>query len=169
MSPGGQPLAEFDKRLVAYLLDGLILGGVSLLIVVPLAICGFLFLLPPITTVNGEVVDGAVGFRVVATTLGLWAGMLVLSLAISYAYYVELVLRTGGQTVGKRIMKIRIVPLDPAETLTRRHLGLRFLVQAAMGSVALTLLDGLWQLWDKPYQQCLHDKAARTVVVRLTP
>jgi hypothetical protein len=29
-------------------------------------------------------------------------------------------------------------------------------------------VDGLWQLWDKPFQQCLHDKAAGTVVVKLT-
>jgi hypothetical protein len=31
----------------------------------------------------------------------------------------------------------------------------------------LGLIDGLWQLWDKPLQQCLHDKAAQTVVVKL--
>jgi len=29
-------------------------------------------------------------------------------------------------------------------------------------------VDGLWQLWDKPFQQCLHDKAAGTVGVKLT-
>lgn len=169
LSPGGQPLAGFDKRLVAYLLDALILGGVNILIIVPLAICGALLLVPPVTTVNGEVVDGATGFRVIATMFGLWAAIIVVSVAVSYVYYVELVLRTGGQTFGKRIMKIRVVPLNPAETLTRRHLGLRFLVQVALGSVSLALLDGLWQLWDKPYRQCLHDKAGQTVVVRLTP
>ncbi len=27
------------------------------------------------------------------------------------------------------------------------------------------LLDDLWPLWDKPWQQALHDKAAKTVVV----
>jgi hypothetical protein len=31
----------------------------------------------------------------------------------------------------------------------------------------LYYLDGLWQLWDKPYQQCLHDKWPRTGVVKV--
>ena len=30
-------------------------------------------------------------------------------------------------------------------------------------------LDGLWQLWDKPFLQTLHDKAAQTVVVKVWP
>jgi TctA family transporter len=29
------------------------------------------------------------------------------------------------------------------------------------------LVNVLWQLWDKPLQQCLHDKAAGTVVVKV--
>ncbi len=28
------------------------------------------------------------------------------------------------------------------------------------------LLDLLWQLWDQPYRQCLHDKITNTIVVR---
>ena len=31
----------------------------------------------------------------------------------------------------------------------------------------LGYLDGFWQLWDKPYRQCLHDKWPRTVVVKV--
>jgi hypothetical protein len=31
------------------------------------------------------------------------------------------------------------------------------------------LLDPLWCLWDKPYRQCLHDKPAKTVVVKVDP
>lgn len=155
--------------MLAFLLDGLILGAVSLVLVVPIYFCGILLLLQPVTTVNGEVIDGATGVRMLVTVLALMAVVFVLSAALSYVYHVELPLRSGGQTYGKRIMKLRVVPLNPAETITRRHLGLRFLVQAGMGYAGVSLLDGLWQLWDKPYQQCLHDKAAKTVVVRLTP
>ena len=41
--------------------------------------------------------------------------------------------------------------------------------QHIVGAVVpfLSWLDGLWQLWDKPYQQCLHDKVAQTVVVKV--
>jgi uncharacterized RDD family membrane protein YckC len=170
MSPGGQPLAEFDKRLVAYLLDVLILGAVNSVIVLPLYFCLVLLVLRPIVTINGEVVDGATGAQVALGLVAIVLVVLVLTLTIAYIYQVELALRAGGQTYGKRIAKIRIVPLNPAETLTRRHLALRFFAQVGMGYVpGLGLVDGLYQLWDKPYQQCLHDKAARTVVVRLTP
>lgn len=169
LSPGGQPLAGFDKRLVAYLLDALILGAVCLAVMLPIYFCVFLLVLQPIVTINGEVVDGATPAQAFLVALAAWALALVLGVVISYVYHVEIPLRTGGQTYGKRIMKIQIAPLNPAETLARRHLGLRFLVAAGMGYLGVALLDGLWQLWDKPYQQCLHDKAAKTVVVRLTP
>jgi hypothetical protein len=32
----------------------------------------------------------------------------------------------------------------------------------------LQLIDGLWQLWDQPYRQCLHDKWPGTIVVKAT-
>jgi uncharacterized RDD family membrane protein YckC len=95
-------------------------------------------------------------------------GVLVVSFALAYVYYVEMMFRTG-QTLGKKTMKIKTVPLDPAATLNRAMAAKRFLVQfVANGFVpGLSYLDGLWQLWDKPYQQCLHDKFARTVVVKV--
>lgn len=33
----------------------------------------------------------------------------------------------------------------------------------------LGLLDVLWCLWDKPFQQCPHDKAAYSVVLTTRP
>ena len=76
----------------------------------------------------------------------------------------------GGQTVGKRIMKIRVIPVDPTILLTRKIAFRRYLVLIAAAVVpGLGLLDGLWQLWDKPYRQCLHDKFAKTLVIKLDP
>ncbi|MFK4273751.1 RDD family protein, partial [Streptomyces milbemycinicus] len=31
------------------------------------------------------------------------------------------------------------------------------------------LINVLWCTWDRPYRQCLHDKAAKTVVVSAVP
>jgi Predicted membrane protein/domain len=169
LSPGGQPLAGFDKRLIAYLLDGLILGAISMVFVLPLYFCLIFLVVAPIATVNGEAVDSTAGAGIAFGTIAVVFLMLGLSLVIVYIYEVELALRNGGQTYGKKIANIRIVPLDPTETLTRRHLAVRFLARFGMNWVpGLGLVDGLYQLWDKPYQQCLHDKAAKTVVVRLT-
>jgi hypothetical protein len=46
----------------------------------------------------------------------------------------------------------------------------RYLVQfvARLLRPVLQLPRRLWQLWDKPYQQTLHDKAAQTVVVKVS-
>jgi uncharacterized RDD family membrane protein YckC len=153
---------------VAYLIDGLILGGVGLVIVLPIALCLILALTDPVTTVDGRTVDGPATATLILSLLGIAAGIAVLSTVLAYLYHVEFALRGGGQTYGKRVAKVRIVPLDPAQTLTRRHLAIRYFSQVGLGLVpAGGLVDGLFQLWDKPYQQCLHDKAAKTVVVRL--
>jgi len=170
VSPAGAPLAEFDKRLIAHLVDVAILVAAQLVIIVPLVIGLAL-------TVPQAVVDPQTGRLGNSSVLvaGWFALIFITALAsvavsllFGYLYYVEFSLQQGGQTVGKRLAKIRIVPLNPAESLTRRHLALRYLSYYGMSLVSvLGWIDGLWQLWDKPYRQCLHDKAAKTVVVRL--
>jgi uncharacterized RDD family membrane protein YckC len=169
-SPAGAPLAGFDKRLVAFLIDALILGGISAVILIPAYLCLFLSVLDPITTVDGRQVEGeALDSGLVFTIVALIGVVSVLSLALSYVYHVELALRGGGQTFGKRVAKIRIAPLDPTAALTRTHLVIRYFTTVAFSAVfAGWLVDGLFQLWDKPYRQCLHDKVAKTVVVRLS-
>ena len=53
-SPGGYPLAEFTDRLVARLIDGAILGAVSMIFVVPIYLVVFLSVMPTSTVVNGD-------------------------------------------------------------------------------------------------------------------
>lgn len=167
-SPDGQPLAAFWERLLAYLIDGLIIGGASAVVVVP-AMLGFLVsrsaTLKPVAP-DGGAQPLPTGFFV--QLLLFEAAVFVLALLLTYVYFVELMFRSG-QTVGKRVMRLRVVPLDPAARLDRGMAVRRYLIQSVAAAVVpfLTYLDGLWQLWDKPYHQCLHDKFARTVVVKL--
>jgi uncharacterized RDD family membrane protein YckC len=169
-SPGGAPLAEFVDRLVARLIDGAILGGVTAVIIVPVYLVAFVALLPTVTVVNGQATAEADAFVSFFLPLfGVLALLFVLAVILAYIYEVEMMYKTG-QTYGKRIMKIRIIALDPAAPLTRGLAAKRFLVQHGAGLVpGLSWVDGLWQLWDKPYQQCLHDKFATTVVIKLKP
>jgi hypothetical protein len=53
--------------------------------------------------------------------------------------------------------------------MTRGVAARRWLANVVAGAIIpfWRWIDGLWQLWDKPYQQCLHDKFARTVVVKV--
>jgi uncharacterized RDD family membrane protein YckC len=96
----------------------------------------------------------------------------LLALGLQYLYEVEVPLRWNGQTPGKRAMNIAIIAMEPNVPLGRRKLAYRFVVMFAFNLLSncyVGLLDPLWCLWDKPYKQCLHDKPAKTVVIRLAP
>lgn len=98
--------------------------------------------------------------------------ILVVVFGSQYAYEVEVPLRWNGQTPGKRALKIAIAPLEPGAPLTRRALVYRFLMSllfTILSNCYIGYLDPLWLLWDKPYKQCLHDKPANTVVVKVDP
>jgi uncharacterized RDD family membrane protein YckC len=172
-APDGQPLANFGHRFLAYLLDTVIIVVVSMVVIVPLYVA-FLFAVFSWTEAatgpaNGPP-DAPVG-QAVGQIFLLMIGMLAVVLAVmallTYVYYVEMMFRSG-QTIGKRVVKLRVVTLD-GKQLTRGDATRRWLVQWGGGSLIpfFSYLDGLWQLWDKPFQQCLHDKFANTVVVKL--
>jgi uncharacterized RDD family membrane protein YckC len=68
----------------------------------------------------------------------------------------------SGQTVGMRILGIRIVRVD-GKPFTIKQACLRHLIGYPI-SMAVFCLGFLWMLWDRR-QQGWHDKLARTVVV----
>jgi uncharacterized RDD family membrane protein YckC len=163
LSPGGQPLGSFVDRLLAYLIDAAVLTAVGLVFAVPGLLILFVVVGPDAFTAAEP--DP---FALLVPLLLFEAAFFAVILVIAYVYYVELQARSG-QTLGKRAMRLRVVPIDPGSMLTRRDCFRRYLVQFVAGSLVpfFGYLDGLWQLWDKPYQQCLHDKWGRTVVVKL--
>jgi len=162
------PLADFGVRLGAYLIDSLIVGVVTLIVALPVMI----FVMIRVTRFAPEPTaddSGAAFGSVVVPVLLAEGALLVFMLICYYLYEVEMMYRSG-QTLGKRLMKIRVVPVEPGRDLTRGMAAIRFLVQfpAAMVVPFFTYVDGLWQLWDEPYKQTLHDKAARTLVVKVS-
>jgi uncharacterized RDD family membrane protein YckC len=172
VSPGGQPLASFVDRLLAYLIDAAIFTGAALVIALPaFLIYIFAVMVPQIEADPYATGSDAEVFKFLVPLLLLEAAFIVISIVLAYVYYVEMMLRSGGQTVGKKVMKIQIIPLDPARKLDRPMAAKRFLVQhiAAIFVPFFSYIDGFWQLWDKPFQQCLHDKFAQTVVVKVVP
>jgi uncharacterized RDD family membrane protein YckC len=171
LSPGGQPLADFGNRVLAYLIDVAIMVGVTMVVALPAFLLFFFTVMrdaientAPDGTVPGDVLGGFL-----LTVILIEFGLLVFVLAAYYVYEVEMMYKSG-QTVGKRVMKLRVVPLDPALRLTRGMAAKRWLVQFVGGTILpfFSYLDGLWQLWDKPYLQTLHDKFAQTVVIKVS-
>jgi uncharacterized RDD family membrane protein YckC len=169
LSPGGAPLADFGTRLLSWLIDAVLVSVVGLGVAVPL---GFWFLSTRFSRLDALGPTPGLGQVFSAFFLPLLlveASVIAFQLVCYYVYSVELMYRSG-QTLGKRIMKIRIVPLDPAATLTRGMAAKRYLVEFVGGTLIpyFHYVDGLWQLWDKPFQQTLHDKVARTAVVKVS-
>lgn len=177
LSPGGQPLAGFGDRLLAVLIDAAILGGVTMIIMTPVLVLFFVTQMADLAQPSDpygaplEPIGFADFFRsFLLPLLLLELAVLALILVLYYVYYVEMMFRSG-QTIGKRVMKLRVVPLDPTATLTRAAAAKRYAVEVVAGIIVpfLPYVDGLWQLWDKPYQQTLHDKAAGTIVIKVAP
>jgi uncharacterized RDD family membrane protein YckC len=165
------PLADFGSRLAAYLVDYALYLLVSTVVAAPFLVWYFVSLFDFISAAEHqqEVAPGDFFLLLLLPMMFYVLAAFLVAIGYTYAYFVEYQLRNGGQTLGKRLLTLRVIPVEPGAELTRMHLVKRWAVQWAAGSVVplLHYLHGFWQLWDKPLQQCLHDKAANTVVVRL--
>lgn len=142
----GRRLASFRRRAAALALDFVIAGALFL----------------PLVT--------GVGLLLVRT--GLWKpeGDVTLHLTFFDNWYsiVWLVLYFGlttwwwkGQTLGKRLLRIRVVPLH------HDHLSLWHSIERALGygASALELGFGFFQYFLHPNRQTVHDRIAETIVV----
>jgi len=101
--------------------------------------------------------------------------MTVVATAVWFAYEVP-ASANSGQTLGKRLLGIKVVRLESEERLGfgrafRRwsRLGLPTLFWAACCGLTLILqaIDCVFVVIDKPLRQALHDKSAATVVIEL--
>ncbi|GGP59066.1 RDD family protein [Streptomyces abikoensis] len=143
---GMPPLANRFKRLVARIIDGLIVS-------IPISVVFSL------STRNYDPWND----QARSTSLSI-------IVAVVYFVYEGLMLTTRGQTVGKMLMRIRVAMLDNGAIPEGRPGWTRAAVYSLPEIVpccgfVFWLVNVLWCTWDKPYHQCVHDKAARTVVV----
>jgi uncharacterized RDD family membrane protein YckC len=172
--PDGRPLADFGDRLLAYLIDSAVFAVLALLLTIPAFFVIFASISNAIKQTKtdpatGQIISQPSPAAVFLPILGLYAGIVLIGFLASYVYQVEMMYRTGT-TWGKRVMKLRVVSLENiGMPLTRGIAAKRWAIQMLGGLVPLfSWLDGLWQLWDQPYRQCLHDKVAKTVVVKVS-
>ena len=175
-APNGAPLADFGDRFLAYLIDLAVAVGVGLVIAVPavfgiIAVVGAQIASLDVDPETGQTVGEPNFALLLGPVLLIEFGALFLGLVASYLYHVELFPGRRAVTLGKRAMKLRVIRLDdPSAPITRGVAAKRWAMQFLVGSFVplFSWVDGLWQLWDKPYQQCLHDKVAETVVVKVS-
>lgn len=98
----------------------------------------------------------------------LFVTILLISLLLWFAYEVPSTVNSG-QTLGKRIVGIKVAPIYDDKrrySAVISRWSLMILPVACFPfAVPLALIDGFWCLFDRPFQQCLHDKFAATMVV----
>lgn len=176
--PHGYPLAPFGPRLVARLID---IGVVLLLNVL---VNGWFVwrYVQEVEPVFREVVRRSLARdssteglpQISGEADSLQVVILLIAAALWFAYEVPSV-ANGGQTFGKRLMGVKVVPLTADEPLgfgrsLRRWnlLGLpTFLWCCGLGFL-LQLVDCVFPVFDRPLRQALHDKRAQTVVVQVS-
>ncbi|WP_329067822.1 RDD family protein [Streptomyces sp. NBC_01429] len=158
---GMPPLAPFGKRLLARIIDVLI-------IFIPLAIISA-FTGGAWGSANGNGEWDNVTNQVNTGRHWIWS---LISLVV-YVGYDTYMTKKYGQTLGKRWMKIRVAMLNNGAVPDTNASLLR---AAVLWLPALLCCFVLWWiiivatiLASRPYRQGLHDKAARTVVVSDVP
>jgi uncharacterized RDD family membrane protein YckC len=118
-----------------------------------------------------DVVILVVGFFIVAGIGGAISGavgvaLIVIWIVVTFVgYWTYFEGGESGQTLGKRMCGIQVRAESGGRASYGQALG-RNLVARVIGLLPIVgLVDVLWPLWDSD-KQCLHDKAASTIVVR---
>jgi len=89
------------------------------------------------------------------------------TLAVTFIYVVPQV-ALYGRTLGKRVVGIRVLALQGDGAIAWGQSMLRWMIQGLGWAICslLLVLDLLWPLWDRPLRQAIHDKGAKTIVVK---
>ncbi|CAL9514976.1 hypothetical protein SUDANB6_03724 [Streptomyces sp. enrichment culture] len=146
---GMPPLADSGRRVLARIVDMILVG-----VVVWLLTLGF----------------GVDEYRVNDEEIGIgnsfWQSLIA---AVLYMAYDTLLTARTGQTLGKKLLGLRVANLDDGATPSVQSSLVRAAVLwipfAFCCACVWTIVSGGWSFFDKPYKQGLHDKAAKTVVV----
>jgi uncharacterized RDD family membrane protein YckC len=143
------PLADSGKRVLARILDMILVGIVAWLLSWAFGVTEYNM------DSNKIEFSKSLGQSVVA--------------AVCYVSYDTVMISKTGQTLGKRLFNHRVANLDNGSTPSVQTSLVRALVLwipfAFCCACVWTAIAGGWSFFDKPYKQGLHDKAAKTVVV----
>ena len=162
----GRPMAEWWKRAVAYIVDGLITA-------VPSYILMFVILGSAFSQAETETfVDPETGFTTTQVTdgAGLLGGAFLLGMALFFViplvYFAVLNGGNSGQTVGKKVMKIQVRDEATGGPIGIGRGFLRYFIIIVFSFLCSipALIDLLSPLWDSK-RQSWHDKIAKSNVI----
>ncbi|MFI8889497.1 RDD family protein [Streptomyces paradoxus] len=146
---GMPPLADSVKRTLARIIDMIVVGAAVWLLTWGLDVNEY--------DVDNDRIELSRSFWQAAVFAALYT-----------AYDTVLTARTG-QTLGKKLLHLRVANLDDGATPSVQNALLRGAVLwvpfAFCCPCVWLVISGGWSYLDRPYKQGLHDKAVKTVVV----
>lgn len=170
-------LAEWWQRLLARLVDGLVLAVLlsPLWLATMLPVFHRLQALSAASPYLSPAAQHAFDVSVRQTVNGMIGHLVLVAIASAVVSFGYDWLQHGlwGQTLGKRALGTKVVTAGSRARISAGAACGRAAVYAlipiipTLGGI-FALINELWLLWD-PQRQCLHDKAAQTVVVKTRP
>ncbi|MEV5797301.1 RDD family protein [Streptomyces collinus] len=154
--------AGLGKRLAARLVDSLVVGAVTAAAAVPLGTRAVDHVQQKIDearlsgrTVTVWLIDGTTG-----TSLAIVLGVLL----VSGVLYEVLPTAKWGRTLGKKLCGLEVRDIEAHEPPGFGAALRRWLVYSVPGLLGIGIVGVLWCVFDRPWRQCWHDKAAHTFV-----
>ncbi|WP_173260439.1 RDD family protein [Streptomyces pacificus] len=106
-------------------------------------------------TVTVWLIDGTTGFHL---------GLSLVTMLVLGTLYEALPTARWGHTPGKKLLGLQVRDIESHEPPSFVAALLRWLVHGLLGVLVVGVLNVLWCLFDRPWRQCWHDKAAHTFV-----
>ncbi|MFF9162828.1 RDD family protein [Streptomyces longwoodensis] len=154
--------AGLGRRLAARFVDSLVLGAVTAVAAVPLGTRALDHVQEKIDaaklsgrTVTVWILDG---------TTSVYLGIVVAVLLLAGVLYEALPTAKWGRTLGKKLLGLQVRDIEGHEPPAFGAALRRWLVYSVPGLLAVGLVGLVWGLFDRPWRQCWHDKAAHTFV-----
>ncbi|HEY9373556.1 RDD family protein [Streptomyces sp.] len=154
--------AALGKRFAARLIDSVVLGAL---------VGGASF--PFVTQALDHIADKIEAAKQSGTTVQVWLLDGTTSVQFGIAFGILLVLGVlyevlptskWGWTLGKKVCGLEVRDIEAHEPPGFGAALRRWLVYSVLGLLVLGVVNVAWCLFDRPWRQCWHDKAARTFV-----
>jgi uncharacterized RDD family membrane protein YckC len=154
--------AGLGKRLAARLLDTVVLAAVTAVAAVPLGS-------KAIDHVNEKIDAAKLSGQTVTVwlldgTTSVYLGVILAVLLVFGVLYEVLPTAKWGRTLGKKLLGLEVRDIEGHEPPSFGGALRRWLVYSVPGLLGVGVVGVVWCVFDRPWRQCWHDKAAGTFV-----
>ncbi|MER5445699.1 RDD family protein [Streptomyces sp. NPDC002766] len=154
--------AGLGKRFAARLLDTVVVAGLTAVAAVPLGT-------KAVDHINGKIDEAKLSGRTVTVwlldgTTSVYFGIILAVLLVVGVLYEALPTAKWGRTLGKKLLGLEVRDIEAHQPPSFGGALRRWLVYCVSGLLGIGVVGVAWCLFDRPWRQCWHDKAARTFV-----